>query len=339
VSPLRVLLSQTLDPWFNLATEDWIFREMDPETDILYLWRNEKSIVIGRYQNPWEECNLSAMARDGVKLARRQSGGGAVYHDPGNTNFTFLTSRKNYDKNANSRIIVSALSRFGIRAEISERNDILVEGKKISGSAYKLSSDRAFHHGTLLIHAELSRIFDYLTPGKKKLIGKGTLSVKSEVTNLVEIVPGLDHFTVCNALIEAFFEAKGTSCKVEKLDHGTLRKIPCLDAYFRQLSDWDWCFGKTPDFVHRLKKQLSRGMMALHIDTKKGIIREVKIFTDTLQPELIELITSALPGVRYGARDIAAVLRGLKRGHAAAGEELEELALWIESEIMDAAPI
>ena len=122
MSAIRVLISETYDPWFNLATEDYIFREMDPDHHILFLWRNDNTVVIGRYQNPWAECDIRKMDEDKVKLARRQSGGGAVFHDPGNTNFTFMSSRSNYSKERNTDIIVRALNRFQIDAAASGRN-------------------------------------------------------------------------------------------------------------------------------------------------------------------------------------------------------------------------
>lgn len=332
---VRVMVSETFDPWFNLATEDWIFREMDPETEVLFLWRNDKTVVIGRYQNPWEECKLQAMEEDGVKLARRQSGGGAVYQDLGNTNFTFLSNRKRYDKGANSNIIIKALSRFGIKAEASGRNDLLVEGRKFSGSAYKLTSDRAFHHGTLLINADLTGLGHYLTPDKKKLQSKGIASVKSRVANLTEYAPDLEHNALCDAIIASFFEAKGSSCDVELLDHETLKTIPHLNDYFLQLSDWDWRFGKTPDFAHRIRERFDWASMDMHIDTKGGCIREVKIFSDCLKPDLISLLMESLPGVRYGAMETATAVEALGTAHPDFSDELKELAGYLKKAIGD----
>ena len=174
----RVLHSETFNPWFNLATEDWIFRDMNPEGHVLYLWRNSETVVIGRYQNPWLECRLDAMKADGVRLARRQSGGGAVYHDHQNLNFTFMSGVDVYDKERNFEIIIDALSKFGIKAETSGRNDMIVGGRKISGSAFKLTKDRAFHHGTLLVDVDLGRLGNYLNPDVLKLESKGIKSVK-----------------------------------------------------------------------------------------------------------------------------------------------------------------
>ena len=217
MTKLRILVSETFDPWFNLATEDWIFRDMDPDTHVLYLWRNSDTVVIGRFQNPWTECNTEKMEADSIKLARRQSGGGAVYHDLGNTNFTFMSSKKNYDKSVNNKIIISALEQFGISAYASGRNDILVDdhegAKKISGSAFKETKDRSFHHGTLLINADLTKLGQYLNPSKKKLESKGIKSVRSRVANLTQFNSTLEHETLCKAIIEKFTEHYQQKCE------------------------------------------------------------------------------------------------------------------------------
>ncbi|MFO7850329.1 MAG: lipoate--protein ligase, partial [Spirochaetia bacterium] len=302
MAKIRVLLSETLDPWFNLATEDYIFREMDPSQHILFLWRNSDTVVIGRYQNPWRECNIQAMEKDGVKLARRQSGGGAVYQDLGNTNFTFMSSRSTYDKNRNNRIITGAIGRFGITASPSGRNDILVDGKKISGSAFKLTRDRAFHHGTLLIRADLSGVSKYLTPDKKKLDSKGIKSVKSRVANLSEYNEDIDHESLSKAVMEEFFKAYGEKCEPELLDYETLRKIPHLNDYYEKLSQWDWRFGKTPDFTHHMVERFDWGRVELFINTSRGRIADIKIYSDTLWPEIVEQLMQDLPDTPYDGK-------------------------------------
>jgi lipoate-protein ligase A len=197
VNNIQVYISPSTDPYFNLALEDYLFRSVLNTQPILYLWQNANSIVIGRAQNPWTECDLDKMAQDDVKLVRRQSGGGAVYHDLGNLNFTFLNpknspnSNLNYNKQTNLQIIINALEQFDISAKFSGRNDILVypeisdpNGKKISGSAFRETKDKAFHHGTLLVNADLEKLGAYLTPPDKKLKSKGVKSVRSRVAIL-----------------------------------------------------------------------------------------------------------------------------------------------------------
>lgn len=159
---LRLLLSESYDPWFNLAVEECIFKQMPADQRVLFLWRNDNTVVIGRAQNPWKECNTRKMEEDGVKLARRSSGGGAVFHDLGNTCFTFMAGKPEYNKTISTQIILDGLSKAGIQATASGRNDLVVplaDGeRKISGSAYKETKDRGFHHGTLLINADSGSI-------------------------------------------------------------------------------------------------------------------------------------------------------------------------------------
>lgn len=199
MTKLRVVLSDSFNPYFNLAVERWLLETLEPNCQVLYLWRNHDTVVIGRSQNPWLECNLTKMQADEVALVRRPTGGGAVFHDLGNTNFTFLTHGAGYDKQANSAIITKALASLNLKAMAVGRNDIVVEDpssgelRKISGSAYRELADRALHHGTLLICADLQRLAEYLNPRKKKLAAKGVQSVRSRVINLIEVKPDIEH--------------------------------------------------------------------------------------------------------------------------------------------------
>lgn len=213
MSTLRLLISDSYDPWFNLAVEECIFRQMPATQRVLFLWRNADTVVIGRAQNPWKECNTRRMEEDNVRLARRSSGGGAVFHDLGNTCFTFMAGKPEYDKTISTSIVLNALNALGVSAEASGRNDLVVktaEGdRKVSGSAYRETKDRGFHHGTLLLNADLSRLANYLNPDKKKLAAKGITSVRSRVTNLTELLPGITHEQVCEAITKAFFAHYG----------------------------------------------------------------------------------------------------------------------------------
>jgi len=249
---LRILKSAVTNPWFNLATEDWIFNTLDPDSHTLFLWRNSETVVIGRSQNPWVECKIDKMEADDVFLARRQSGGGAVFHDLGNTNFTFLSPKDDYDQAANFTIIISALKKLGIEADLSGRNDMQVGDKKISGSAFKHAADRSFHHGTLLVNANMQKLGDYLNPHPLKLKAKGIKSVRSRVANLVEFNEDINHETLSEAIIEAFCEYYGDTAPVEELDEASLAQQPTLNKYYQQMADWDWRFGKTPEFTHHI---------------------------------------------------------------------------------------
>lgn len=335
---IKVLISDSFDPWFNLATENWIFRDIEPNTNVLFLWRNKETVVIGRFQNPWTECNLKAMEEDGIILTRRQSGGGAVFHDLGNTNFTFLSDKKNYSKKVNNQIIINALKKFKIDAFASGRNDICVSGtdnrpRKISGSAFKESPDRAFHHGTLLIDANMTKLGNYLNPSKKKLESKGIQSVRSRVANLVDFNKEINHENLGAEIIHSFFEHYETKCEIELLNHAELKKIEKLNTYYDELKDWNWRFGETPKFKHTMEKRFEWGNMEVHIDSHKGVIKETKIYSDTLHPEMITYLVQNLKGKAYNKNGIVLAIHQTIQDLPMIKDYLEEFETWLIREV------
>ena len=305
---IRVFTAEHHNPYFNLATEDWLFRSTDPSQHVLFLWRNQKCIVIGRFQNPWEECNLAAMERDGVLLTRRQSGGGAVYHDLGNTNFTFMSPKEQYSKETNFSIIIAALADLGVIAHTSGRNDIVVGDKKISGSAFRLTSDRAFHHGTLLINTELQAIAEYLTPDKEKLRSKGIKSVASRVANISTFNPEITHEVLCERIIAKFFERYKATCEVEELTFERISTEKDLASTYTQYADWKWRFGLTPEFSHSLKTRFSWGGISLHLDVKEGMVEHAYVFSDALDVSLIEQLQPIFEHQPYHGPTIAEMI-------------------------------
>ncbi len=332
---LRILKSAITNPWFNLATEDWIFNTLDPDSHTLFLWRNSETVVIGRSQNPWVECKTDKMEADDVFLARRQSGGGAVFHDLGNTNFTFLSPKADYDQTANFTIIVNALKKLGIDAELSGRNDMQVGDKKISGSAFKHAIDRSFHHGTLLVNADMQKLGDYLNPHPLKLKAKGIKSVRSRVANLKEFNEGINHDVLSDAIIEAFCEYYGQTVETEALDEASLAKQPALNKYYQQMADWDWRFGKTPEFSHRIETRFEWGLIDLHMDVRQAVIEEVVIFSDALNVELIDLLKETLTGIKYDKSDITAKLDRLAKAHPELVAQINDFEQWLIGEMQD----
>lgn len=331
------MISETFDPWFNLATEDFIFRDMDPETKTLFLWRNDKTVVIGRFQNPWSECNTEKMEADGIKLARRQSGGGAVFHDLGNTNFTFLSSKSTFDKAVNNKIITNALAHYGLNAIPSGRNDILVNTpdgeKKISGSAFKETKDRSFHHGTLLINADMTKLGLYLNPNIKKLQSKGITSVRARVANLSDLNPQITHDDLCQKIIEEFFAYYKTECPIEILDHEYLKTIPALKEHFEKMSDWNWRFGEAPSFNHQMTERFDWGLIEVHLDVQKAIVEKVQIFSDSLHPEMIEHLMASLVKIPYTREAFQSKVSLVAIELPMIKDYLEEFLAWITKEI------
>ncbi|WP_108651283.1 lipoate--protein ligase [Dongshaea marina] len=337
MASLRVFVSTSTNPWFNLAVEECIFRSMSTAQRVLFLWRNADTVVIGRAQNPWRECNTRKMQQDGITLARRQSGGGAVFQDLGNSNFTFMTGKPEYDKSVSTRIILSALEQLGIQGKATGRNDLVVEDslgeRKFSGSAYRETLDRGFHHGTLLLNANLSRLGNYLTPDPKKLQAKGITSVRSRVTNLCDLKPELDHQSVCDAIMEAFFNFYGERVKPELITVDKMPELPKFEETFARQSQWEWNFGKTPEFMYTLDERFSWGNVELHLDVKQAQIEKARVFSDSLNPEPLEAFADALSGQAYRAQEITATVAQITKRYPNRLGELMELQSWLKTAV------
>lgn len=330
---LRLLISDSYDPWFNLAVEETIFRQMPATQRVLFLWRNADTVVIGRAQNPWKECNTGRMEQDNVRLARRSSGGGAVFHDLGNTCFTFMAGKPEYDKSISTAIVLKALSNLGFQASASGRNDLEVETaegtRKISGSAYRETLDRGFHHGTLLLNADLSRLANYLNPDPKKLQAKGITSVRGRVANLCDLKPGVTHEQISDAIREAFFDHFGERVEAEHISPEALPDLPGFAETFARQSSWDWNFGQAPAFSHLLDNRFSWGGVELHFDVEKGHITRTQMFTDSLNPAPLEALADRLKGCLYRSILLQQECETLIYTFPEQEKELRELSAWI----------
>lgn len=333
----RVLISSSHDPWFNLAVEDTIFQAMPSDQRILFLWRNSDTVVIGRGQNPWKECNTRKMEEDQVKLARRQTGGGAVFHDLGNTNFTFMGGKPEFDKSISTAIVLTALQSLGIDGRASGRNDLVVntsEGdKKFSGSAYRDAADRGFHHGTLLLNANLSRLANYLNPDPKKLQAKGIQSVRSRVVNLCELVPGLNHESICDAIELAFLSYFESTVTREMISSESFQNEPGFAQRHQKQSDWNWNFGKSLEFNHTLEERFEWGSIDLHLNIERGHIQETKIFTDSLDLAPLEELAELLVGRAYTPSTIVECISETRQRYPDSTSRLVELQSWLQHQV------
>jgi lipoate-protein ligase A len=203
INKIKLYESNSFDPYLNLATEQYLMETVEEDACILFLWQNQNTVVIGKNQNAWKECRTALLSEEGGFLARRLSGGGAVFHDLGNLNFTFLLPQSEYDLDRQFSVIAEAVSLLGLKGERSGRNDVLAEGRKFSGNAFYKNGRQAYHHGTLLIDVDMNKLGRYLNPSKAKLQAKGVDSVRSRVVNLKELSPAVtiesmkDAMSVC----------------------------------------------------------------------------------------------------------------------------------------------
>ena len=286
------------DPYYNLATEKYLLDSVESGACILYLWQNQNTVVIGRNQNPWAECRISLLEQEGGKLARRLSGGGAVFHDLGNLNFTFLVNDEDYDLTKQLSVIQTACGLLGIEAVPSGRNDLLAEGAKFSGNAFYHSQGKAYHHGTLLVNADMDKLSRYLSPSKAKLEAKGVRSVRSRVTNLSQLVPGLTCSQMSQAMKEAFSRVYGLPVSPAVLDEAAADIIQKETEHMR---NWQWLYGKQLPFSFQCEEKFSWGSVQLQLQVASGVIQLVKVYSDAMDWSLPGILEEALTGIRFSS--------------------------------------
>ncbi len=314
------------DPCKNLAAEEYLLKNVTEPT--LFLWQNDNTIVVGRHQNPWNELNVRLFDEDGGKVVRRLSGGGTVFHDMGNLNFTFLMPIDKYDTEKTSDVILRAMHRLSIPAEKTGRNDLTVEGRKFSGNAFCVKKNSAYHHGTILLSADTDKMSRYLTVDPEKMKSKGVKSVRSRVANLIEYRHDLTVADLKEALREAFLETFGGSSDIIDTESLPDNEIsPLYDKY----SSWDWTFGQSPKFDVSFKNRFSWGGIELGFATADGRICEVYVSTDAMDTSLGDCIPALLFNVPYDAAHIASALN--KDENISCFNELADISLWLKDVI------
>ncbi|XP_025724776.1 lipoyl amidotransferase LIPT1, mitochondrial [Callorhinus ursinus] len=247
-----ILQSISSDVYQNLAVEDWIHDHMNLEgKPVLFLWRNSPSIVIGRHQNPWQECNLNLMREEGIKLARRRSGGGTVYHDMGNINLTFFTTKKKYDRMQNLKLVVRALNAVQPQLDVqtTKRCDLLLDGQfKISGTASKIGRTTAYHHCTLLCSTNRTFLSSLLKSPYQGIRSNATASIPSIVKNLLEKDPTLTCEVLMNAIATEYAAYHQIDNHINLINPTDETLFPGINNKATELQTWEWIYGKTPKF-------------------------------------------------------------------------------------------
>ena len=292
----RLFCSTSLDVYLNQSYEKELFDTADEGELTLYIWRNDHTIVIGRHQDAKSECRLSLFEEEGGKLARRISGGGAVYHDKGNLNFTFIAKEPVYDLKQNQELIMGAVRSFNIECELSGRNDILSDGRKFSGNAFYKEGNTRLHHGTLLICTDPEKISRYLTPPLMKLKKRGIASVGSRVVNLSELNGAVTAASMQKALTEAFkclCKDKGGEFYEMKQSDFDAAEIEKKRANFYSR---EYLLGEDISFDKRAELLFDSGLFDVRAKTEGGIIKEVKIFSDCLDIDYIKSLENYLLG-------------------------------------------
>ena len=303
IERIYVYESPDTNPYRNIAVEKYLLENVETGSCILYLWQNRHTVVIGRNQNAWSECRTSLLEEEGGFLARRLSGGGAVFHDMGNLNFTFLVPDEDYDVDKQLSVIMQACAQLGISVEKSGRNDLLADGQKFSGNAFYHAQGKAYHHGTLLVDADMNNLGRYLTPSKAKLEAKGVKSVRSRVTNLNTLCPGLTIDELKKQLTIAF--GKVYSCEPKPLN---LEASAQIDADMAMLGSWDWLYGKQMPFSFSCEARFDWGCVQLQLQIESGKIIYAEVYTDSMDWHLAEELELKLTGCRFVSADLEKAL-------------------------------
>ncbi len=267
---MKVLVSPFRNPFINLALEDFFLRG-GIDLPVAFFYVNRPCVVLGRFQNPWLECHLPYLAENDIWMVRRQSGGGCVFHDEGNLNYSFIYPEGMIDRRRGVELIQKALARADIPLEISPRHDLWLDGKKISGSAFKQTKDASFHHGTFLISSDLMKLEESLKHTMVPKETKSIASVRSKVMTLQQKFPGVEIVDVIDLIAN---ELKTIKFDIE----GDLLSQPKVQESFNQLTSWDWLWGETPHFEFE------------NLKVHKGLIKSP--IEASFSPEnLVELIT------------------------------------------------
>ena len=296
------------DPQINLAFEEYVFNQMDQDQSYFLLWQNDNAVIVGKHQNTIEEINQEYIRENDIKVVRRLSGGGAVYHDLGNLNFTFIVNdrgREQFDFQTFTRPLVEALKTLGVNAEFNSRNDIAIDGKKFSGNSQYAKRGRILHHGTILFNSNLATIQSALKVKKDKIESKGIKSVKSRVTNITDY---LDETNTMEDFKAALLKAMFANDNLEKitLSNEEIQAIERLKT--EKYATWDWNYGKSPQYNLRKERKCDFGLITVLLQVEKGEIKDLHFYGDYFGNGDIQELEALFIGVKPSEAALSKVL-------------------------------
>ena len=314
----------SIDPYFNLAAEEYLLKQFDE--DIFMLWRDEPCIVVGQNQNTLSEINLDYVKEHSIPVVRRLSGGGAVFHDLGNLNFTFISqdcSKSFTDFKKFTQPILEVLNKLSINAEFSGRNDLTIDGKKFSGNAQYNYKGRVLHHGTLLFASDIVDISSALKVKPSKFEGKSVKSVASHVTNISEHLMKPITIVEFREMIMKHIMDTHKDGKPYELTNGDIENINNLVR--NKYNTWEWNFGNSPKYGFENAVKYPGGNIEFNLNVERGIIKDIKIYGDFFGKCDVSDIENALTGVKHSEEDIVKALSEVDIQNYFAGADIAVL--------------
>ncbi|WP_184664422.1 lipoate--protein ligase [Texcoconibacillus texcoconensis] len=317
---------QITDPRINLAIEEYALKYLDPNETYLLFYINEPSIIIGKNQNTIEEINTDYVEDQGIHVVRRLSGGGAVYHDHGNLNFSFITkddgeSFHNFQKF--TQPVVDALNKLGVEAELSGRNDLVVGERKVSGNAQYTTKGRMFSHGTLMLDSEVENVVKSLNVSDEKIRSKGIKSIRSRVANINEFLSEKLTMDEFKKTILRYIFGSEENIDEQPLTDEDWKKIHEISE--ERYQKWEWNFGKSPKFDLERSKRTDYGSVDIRLNVSRGVIQDCKIYGDFFGVGDISDVEEALKGVKHERQAIRQAFDQLDTRHYFGPVEKEEL--------------
>lgn len=316
------------NPQMNLAIEEYILKHLNIEESYLLFYINAPSIIIGRNQNTIEEINTEYVEQNHVTVVRRMSGGGAVYHDLGNLNYSFITKDEGNSLQDNFKKftgpVIQALRKLGANAELMGRNDIEIDGRKVSGTAQFATGDRMYTHGTLMLNSNLDNVGKALKPKKEKIESKGVKSVRARVGNISEFIEQpmtVEEFR--QFILKSVFEEEGGEIQEYVLTDADWEKINEISR--NKYQTWEWNYGKSPKFNIQNSHRFPAGTIDIRLDVEKGIIQNVKIYGDFFGWGDVVDIEEKLKGIRYEKTALKEALKDIDSKHYFGNIEKEDL--------------
>jgi len=323
---MKYIVNYSNDTAFNIALEEYAFKHLLNEDEIFLLWINKPSIIVGRHQNTIEEINRDYVREHGIEVVRRISGGGAVYHDLNNLNYTIITKESEdraFDFKSFSTPVINTLAELGVKAEFTGRNDLEIDGKKFCGNAQAYINGRIMHHGCLLFDVDLSVLANALKVSKDKFESKGVKSVRARVTNIVNELPEKITVEEFRDLLLDYMKKEYPEMTEYVFSEKELEEIKKIrDSKF---GTWDWNYGKSPEYNVRRGTKFTSGKVEIFANVVESKIQDIKIYGDFFGVMDVEDIAKKLVGVKYQKEDIKKVLEQVDINSYFLGATLEEV--------------